>query len=292
MKLPPFEYEAPHSVPATLDLLAQYGPDAKLLAGGQSLLPIMALRLAQPEILIDLRRLAPGAGIRQDGRSTTIDAMVRERTLERSDVVASRLPLLASAVPHIGHDAIRSRGTIGGSIAHADSAAELPAVALALDAEFVLASAARGERTVQAVDFFQGFYTTPLEDDEMLTEVRFPAAGRRTVAAFEEVARRHGDFAIVGCGVSLELDDDDVVSDARVVLIGVAPTPVRRPDVEASLVGTTLGADAYYKSAEAAADGLTPVSDLHGSSAYRLHLCRVITRRALECAARRGEARA
>jgi CO/xanthine dehydrogenase FAD-binding subunit len=292
VKLPPFDYRAPQSVDELLSLLAEHHEDAKILAGGQSLVPLLALRLARPALLIDMQAVAGLGEISERDDALVLGAMVRERAVEKSAAVRRHVPLLARAAPLIGHPAIRSRGTVGGTIAHADSSAEIPAVALALDAEVVVASAARGERAIPASEFFQGFLSTALEEDEALTAVRFPVARPRTGASFEEVARRHGDFAIVGAAAQVRLDAAGRVEDARIALMGVSDTPVRRPEAERAVTGAAMDADAYAAAADAAADGLTPPTDLHGSSAYRLHLVRVLVRRALEDATRRAEAAA
>ena len=227
MKPSPFEYFVPGTVDEALALLAEHGDDARPLAGGQSLVPMMAFRLARPSVLIDLNHLGDLSDIRADNGDVSIGALVRERAAERSDLIARSVPLLARALPLIGHEAIRSRGTVGGSLAHSDPAAELPAVAVAAGARMIATSSARGERTVAAEDFFVTHFTTVLEPDELLTEVRFPAVSGGTGVAFEEMARRHGDFAIVGVGVSLH-EDDGLIDEARVVLTGMADTPLHR----------------------------------------------------------------
>ena len=227
MKLPYVEYEAPTTMAEAVDLLAEYQDEASVLAGGQSLIPLMALRLARPAVLIDINGLSELSLVAvKDGR-VTIGAMTREYVAEDSATVGDTVPLLAAALPLIGHEAIRSRGTIGGSLAHADPAAELPAVARALDAEFVVRGRA-GERVVPAADWFEGYLATSRRPDEILAEVRFPAAGPGTGVAFLEVARRHGDFAIVGLAVSLTLADG-VISDARLAFAGVSDVPVVGP---------------------------------------------------------------
>jgi aerobic carbon-monoxide dehydrogenase medium subunit len=290
VKLPPFDYYAPQSVDELLSLLAEHGEDAKVLAGGQSLVPLLALRLARPEALIDLQRV-PGLGeIALNDAELVLGAMTRERAAETSALVRRHVPLLADAVPFIGHRAIRSRGTIGGTIAHADPSAETPAVALALDADVVARSAPRGERTISAADFFRGFLSTDLAEDEAVVAVRFPVAKPRTGACFDEVARRHGDFAIVGVAAQLQLDADGRIADSRIVLMGVSDVPLRRPEAEQAIAGAAATADAFAAAADAAARDLTPPADLHGTSAYRKHLARVLVRRALETAARRAEA--
>jgi aerobic carbon-monoxide dehydrogenase medium subunit len=267
-----------------LTSLADAGEDAKILAGGQSLMPLLSLRLARPSMLVDLGRVGGLDGVSEQDGTVTIGSMVRERAIERSAVIAEKIPLLAAALPLIGHPAIRNRGTVGGSIAHADPSAELPAVAMALEAEMVIRSAARGERRVAAADFFQGFFTTALEPDEALVAVSFPVAAPSTGVAFVEAARRHGDFAMVGAAAVVHTKGGRI-TDARIVLIGVADTPLRRHEAEQALVGSEIDAVTFEDAAAAASDGLTPASDLHGTSAYRTHLARVLTRRALEQAA-------
>jgi aerobic carbon-monoxide dehydrogenase medium subunit len=279
MKPPPFEYVAPTSTADAAAALADAGEDAKVLAGGQSLLPLLSLRLARPSVLVDLNRIEELFSITPDEGGTTIGAMTRHRTVERSDVVAAHVPLLAAAVPHIGHAAIRSRGTIGGSLAHADPAAELPAIALALDATFTIRSAARGERTVSAEEFFQGYFTTALEPDELLVAVRFPNAPAGTGVSVQEMARRHGDFAMVAAAASVSVADG-AMTDVRIGLINVSDRPVRARDAEAALRG---GASIDDAAAIATAD-LAPVSDLHATAAYRTKVAGVLVRRALTTA--------
>jgi aerobic carbon-monoxide dehydrogenase medium subunit len=271
VKPPPFEYHAPASVEEAAAILAEHGDDAKVLAGGQSLIPLLSLRLARPTVLVDLNGVAGLASIEVDG-ATTIGAMTRHRTVERSQDVAARVPLLAAAVPYIGHAAIRNRGTIGGSVSHADPAAELPAVALALDAVFTATSAKGGTREIAAVDFFDGYFTTTLAPDEILTSVTFPNAAPGTRVSVQEMARRHGDFAMVAAAVSV------ADGDARIALINVGDRPVRAVEAEAALNG---GAAADEVAAIATRD-LEPVSDLHASSAYRRHVAGVLVRRAIE----------
>jgi carbon-monoxide dehydrogenase medium subunit len=265
----------------TLTSLADAGEDAKILAGGQSLMPLLSLRLARPSVLVDLGRVEGLDRVSEQNGTVTIGTMARERAIERSSVVAEKIPLLAAALPLIGHPAIRNRGTVGGSIAHADPSAEIPAVAVALDAELVIASAARGERRVSAAEFFQGFFTTALEADEVLVAVCFPVAAPGTGVAFVEAARRHGDFAMVGAAAVVNVEGGRI-ADARIALIGVADTPLRRPEAEQALIGAEIGSAPLADAAAAAGEGLTPASDLHGTSAYRTHLARVLTRRALE----------
>src|ERR1700751_4303909 len=204
MKLPPFEYEAPTTVAGAVDLLAEHLDEASVLAGGQRLIPLLALRLARPAVLIDINSIDELSGVAAADGWVAIGAMTREYVAEESETVADAVPLLAAALPLIGHEAIRSRGTIGGSLAHADPAAELPAVALALDAEFVVRGPS-GERVVPAAEGFEGYLMTSRGPDGILGGVRFPTAGRGTGVSFQEVARRHGAFAIVGRAASLTL---------------------------------------------------------------------------------------
>jgi carbon-monoxide dehydrogenase medium subunit len=234
MKLPPVEYEAPTTVAEAIDLLAEQLDEAAVLAGGQSLIPLLALRLARPAVLIDINGIDELSGVWATDGWAAIGATTREYVAEESEVVADAVPLLAAALPLIGHEAIRSRGTIGGSLAHADPAAELPAVARALDAEFVVRGPS-GMRVIPASQWFEGYLTTSRGPDELLLEVRFPAAVQGTGVSFQEVARRHGDFAIVGLAVSLELSGG-VISDARLAFAGVSDVPVRASAAEDLLV--------------------------------------------------------
>jgi carbon-monoxide dehydrogenase medium subunit len=283
MKLPYVEYEAPTTIAQAVDLLAEYEDDASVLAGGQSLIPLMALRLARPAVLIDINGLSELSLVAATDGRVAIGAMTREYVAEDSATVGDAVPLLAAALPLIGHEAIRSRGTIGGSLAHADPAAELPAVALALDAEFVVRGRA-GERVVPAADWFEGYLATSRRPDELLTEVRFPAAGPGTGVAFLEVARRHGDFAIVGLAVSLTLADG-VISDARLAFAGVSDVPVRVAEAEDLLAGERPSAELFAEAARAATAGLDPPADLNGSSEYRKQVAATLVRRGLRAAA-------
>jgi carbon-monoxide dehydrogenase medium subunit len=283
VKLPYVEYEAPTTVAEAVDLLAEHQDEASVLAGGQSLIPLMALRLARPAVLIDINGLSELVGVSVTDGTVAIGAMTREYVAEDSATVGDTVPLLAAALPLIGHDAIRSRGTIGGSLAHADPAAELPAVALALDAEFVVRSRA-GERVIPAADWFEGYLATSRRPDEILAEVRFPAAGPGTGVAFLEVARRHGDFAIVGLAVSLTLADG-VISDARLAFAGVSDVPVRAAEAEDFLAGERPSAELFAEAARRAAAGLDPPADLNGSSEYRKQVAATLVRRGLQAAA-------
>jgi carbon-monoxide dehydrogenase medium subunit len=283
MKLPYVEYEAPTTMAEAVDLLAEHQDEASVLAGGQSLIPLMALRLARPAVLIDINGLSELSLVAVEDGRVTIGAMTREYVAEDSATVGDNVPLLAAALPLIGHEAIRSRGTIGGSLAHADPAAELPAVARALDAEFVVRGRA-GERVVPAADWFEGYLATSRRPDEILAEVRFPAAGPGTGVAFLEVARRHGDFAIVGLAVSLTLADG-VISDARLAFAGVSDVPVRAAEAEDLLAGERPSAELFAEAARVATAGLDPPADLNGSPGYRKQVAATLVRRGLQAAA-------
>ena len=289
MKLPLLEYHAPQTVEGVLDLLDEHGDEAKVIAGGQSLMPMMAMRLARPAQLIDINGVSTLGGIGEQGGVLAFGATTREREAERSRLVAERLPVLAEALPFIGHVSIRNRGTIGGSIAHADASAELPAIALITDAQIVVRSR-RGERTIAADDFFVSHYTTTLSDDECLVEVRMPTGPSGAGWSFQEVARRPGDFALVGAIAMVALDEDAAIDRARICLFGVSDRPVRAAEVEAALAGATASLDAFDAAASDAAEYLEPASDMHGSSAYRRHLARITVRRALTQAAQRAGA--
>jgi len=283
MKLPPVDYEAPKTVPEAVELLGEHLDQASVLAGGQSLIPLLALRLAHPVVLIDINGVDGLSGVSATDGWVAIGAMTREYVAEESQTVADAVPLLAAALPMIGHEAIRSRGTIGGSLAHADPAAELPAVALALDAEFVVRSQS-GERVIPAADWFEGYLTTSRLPDELLVEVRFPVARRGTGISFQEVARRHGDFAVVGLAASLTLSDG-AISDARLAFSGVSDVPVRAVGVEDLLVGERPSADLFDEAARRATEDIDPPADLHGSSDYRKKVAAALVRRGLRAAA-------
>jgi CO/xanthine dehydrogenase FAD-binding subunit len=283
VKLPEFEYQAPTTVAEAIGLLAQYQDEASLLAGGQSLIPLLAMRLARPAVLIDANGLDDLSGVSVTDGQVTIGALTREYAAEESETVAEMVPLLAAALPLIGHEAIRSRGTIGGSLAHADPAAELPAVARALDAEFVVRSES-GERVIPAAEWFEGYLTTSRRPEEILVEVRFPAAEAGTGVAFQEVSRRHGDFAMVGLAASLTLTDG-TITDARLAFSGVADVPVRAVEAESLLLNQQPSAELFAEAASRAAGQLDPPADLHGSSDYRKKVAAALVRRGLQVAA-------
>jgi aerobic carbon-monoxide dehydrogenase medium subunit len=283
MKLPDFKYEAPATVAEATGLLAEHQDEATLLAGGQSLIPLLALRLAHPAVLVDINGLDELSGVSVTDGRVAIGALTREYMAEESETVAAAVPLLAAALPLIGHEAIRNRGTIGGSLAHADPAAELPAVARALDAELVVRSES-DERVIPASEWFEGYLTTSRRPDEILVEVRFPVAEPGTGVAFQEVARRHGDFAMVGLAASLTLTDG-TISDARLAFSGVADVPVRAAEAESLLVGQQPSAELFAEAARRAAAALDPPADLHGSSDYRKKVAATLVRRGLRAAA-------
>ena len=288
VKPPLFLYADPETVDDALDLLARHGDAARVLAGGQSLMPMLNFRLARPSHVIDINRVgalaamshAPGTGLR-------LGALVRQRTLERSTLIRAHSPLLAEAMPLVGHPQIRTRGTLGGSLAHADPASELPAVMVALDARLTLRRAA-GERTIAAEDFFVGALTTVLAPDELLTEIALPPWPERTGANVREVAKRHGDFALGGVAVTLTLDAQGRVAAARIVCFGVGPRPVRAADAEGSLVGGAPSASAFTEAGRLAAAGVDPADDIHASAEYRRRLAGVLTTRGLAAAAERA----
>jgi aerobic carbon-monoxide dehydrogenase medium subunit len=282
MKLPPFDYMAPDTVPEAVDLLAGHLDEASVLAGGQSLIPLLALRLARPSVLIDINGIDELSGVSATDGHVAIGATTREYVAEESEIVAEAIPLLAAALPLIGHEAIRSRGTIGGSMAHADPAAELPAVALALDADFVVRSQS-GERVVPAANWFEGYLTTSRRADELLTQVRFPVAARGTGTSFQEVARRHGDFAIVGLATSVTLSGG-AISDARLAFAGLSDVPVRAAEAEDLLVGESPSAELFEAAARRATENIDPPADLHGSSDYRKKVAAALVRRGLRAA--------
>jgi carbon-monoxide dehydrogenase medium subunit len=289
MKLPHFDYEAPRTVPEAVELLAEHQDEANVLAGGQSLIPLLAMRLAHPAVLIDINGIAELSGVSAADGWVAIGAMTREYVAEDSATVADAVPLLAAALPLIGHEAIRNRGTIGGSLAHADPAAELPAVARALDAELVVCSQS-GERVVPAAEWFEGFLTTSRRPDELLVEVRFPTAERGTGISFQEVARRHGDFAIVGLAASLTLSGG-AISDARLAFSGVSDVPVRAIGAEDLLVGEGPSPELFDEAARRATDDIDPPADLHGSSDYRRKVAAALVRRGLRAAADNADER-
>ncbi|MCC6382759.1 MAG: xanthine dehydrogenase family protein subunit M [Dehalococcoidia bacterium] len=287
MKPAPFTYFAPTSIEETIGLLQRYGDEAKILAGGQSLVPLLNMRLARPTALIDINRIPRLDEIVTEDDAIVVGARVTERQLERHPVVAERLPLLVALVKLIGHPQIRNRGTVCGSIAHGDPSAELPAGALALDAT-VTVTGPTGERTIAVDDFYLGYLATALAGDEMMTQVRFPIPAAGTGWSVQEVARRHGDFALVGA-VALVRVEGGRIAATNVVSFGTGGRPLRFPEVEAKLVGSVPGEALFSEAAEAITELLDPDDDVHASAAYRRQVAGVLVRRALEEALRRCE---
>lgn len=283
MKPVPFEYHRPGSLEEVLDLLGRHGGEAKILAGGQSLVPMMNYRIARPGHIVDINGLDELAYIRADNGHLAIGALTRQSDLEDSPDAARLCPLLVEATRLIGHRTIRHRGTVGGSVAHADPAAEYPAALLALGGE-VVARGRDGERVIAAEDLFVNPLTTAISPDELLAEVRVPTVAERTGVAFEEMVRRHGDYAIVGVAASVTVDEDGRCTDARLALTGVDATPVRCHEAEASLQGRVPDDPARREAAAACAADTDPASDIHASSAYRKAMVEVFARRALEVA--------
>ena len=289
MKPAPFKYYAPTTVQEGLALLAEHGYDAKVLAGGQSLIPTMNFRLAQPAVLVDLNNVPELFYINPDDQTggLLIGAMTRESQVEHSPLVAERAPLITETMPHIAHEQIRHRGTFGGCMAHADPAAELPTIAVALKAKMKVRGQA-GERWVPAEEFFISLFTTVLMPDELLMEVAIPPRPARTGWSFMEVARRHGDYALAGVAATVTLDSQNRCDEARLVYVSVGDRPENAVEATAVLQGQELTAEAVEAAAETAAAYVDPVKDIHASVAYRRHLVQILTRRALTKATERA----
>lgn len=286
MKPAAFAYHPMKTLAETTALLAELGDEGRILAGGQSLVPLMNFRLAQPSHIVDINGVTELAYIRRSGDRIAIGALARQSQVERSDDVRRDVPLLAEALTWVAHPPIRHRGTVVGSIAHADPAAELPAVALALAAQITIASAG-GSRTVPAEEFFVGPFSTVVRAGELVTEVTFPVAPPGSGHAFVEFARRHGDFAIAGAAVTLTLDGG-TVGDARIVLCGVGPIPLRARGAEDTLRGAVPDESVVAAAADAAVDGLEPSADIHGGSAYRVRVARAQVLKAISTAVERA----
>lgn len=280
MKLPAFEYAAPTSLDEAIGLLAAGGGTAKAIAGGQSFVPVLAFRLAAPKLLVDLRRIPGLDRIQIDAQGVSLGAKVRWRDIQDDRRLDTAHPLLAAAIAHVAHYQIRNRGTVGGSLAHADPAAEMPGIAVSCDAELVLRGAS-GTRVVQAADFFVGALSTVLADDELIVQVRLPAwpAARRW--AFEEFAIRRGDFALAGIAVFYDLDAADRAVNAHIGVIGACNRPQRIPQAEEALNGRSVDAASIRAAASAASAALDPPGDLHASAAYRRALAGTLLERAL-----------
>jgi CO/xanthine dehydrogenase FAD-binding subunit len=284
MKPPRFDYYDPRSLNEALVLIDRHRDDAKILAGGQSLMPLLNMRLARPNIVVDINQIKELNYIRTSDGGIVVGATTRQRALQTEKLIGERVPILKEAAYYIAHPQIRSRGTICGSIAHADPAAELPALALALDAEMTLTST-KGQRTVAAEAFFQSFFTTALEVNEILTEVRFPVSAKDSAWSVLEINRRHGDFAIAGIVAGLALEPNrQVIARARLVYFGVGATPVRVSAAEEALIGQAASEPAFEAAAQIAKQEIDPTSDIHASEEYRRALAATLTKRALRAA--------
>lgn len=288
MKPAPFAWYPATSTVEALALLAEHGHDARPLAGGQSLIPAMNFRLARPAVLVDLNGVADlsGIAVQSDG-VLRCGAMTRQRALERSEAVATTAPLLAEAMPWVAHAAIRTRGTVGGSIAHGDPAAELPAVFTSLGARYLVQSSG-GQRWLAADAFMTGLFVTALEPGELLVAIEIPPMASRTGWAFLEMARRHGDFALAGVACTLTLDSEGNCDEARLALFGVGDGPILSTGAAAALKGAKPNRDAFRAAADAVESEVDPPSDIHASAEYRRSLSGVLTRRALIRAAERA----
>ena len=280
MKPAPFEYHAPERVADAVALLNEFGDEAKVLAGGQSLVPIMALRLARFDHVVDLNRAGELRGVERTNGTLRIGAMTRQADIERHPTVAAAVPLLARATPFIGHFQIRNRGTIGGSLAHADPAAEYPAVAVALDAEFEVTNQS-GTRAVPAGEFFVSTFMTALDTPDVLSAIRFPVWSGRCGFAVEEVARRFGDFALTGAVCAVQLDGDDKVTRSAIGMFGMGSTPLRATEAEAALAGAAIGRLDLEEVGRTAVAQTDPPDDIHASAAYRRSVGAVVVARAL-----------
>jgi len=288
MKPAPFEYKAPDSIEETLTLLREYGSEAKLLAGGQSLVPAMNFRVVQPGALIDLNRVGELVYIREEESVLRIGAMTRERQLEFDPLIPKWSPLLEEAMPHVAHPQIRNRGTLGGSLANADPAAELPVIMLALEARLKVCSTS-GERWVDAHNFFSGMFTTDLAPDEMLVEILLPAMQPYTGWAFMEVAPRAGDYALMGVAALVTLDENGVCRQARLVYLNGGDGPVDAKDAAAILKGQIPGDDVMESAADSGSQKeINPFGNVHASPDFQRHLARVLTRKALQEAVTRA----
>jgi aerobic carbon-monoxide dehydrogenase medium subunit len=284
VKPAPFAYHRPTSLDEALALLARYGPDGRVLAGGQSLVPALNMRLATPAALIDINRVHGLDGIVMEGDALVIGALARHDVVEHSALVARHAPLIAQAMPHVGHRAIRARGTLGGSVALADPAAELPACLLALDA-VVRAAGPEGAREIPAAWFFRGIYTTDLREGEIVTAVAVPVTRTGWRSRFDELARRHGDYALVGLAVHCRVDDG-TIGEARLAFCGVGSVPVRAARAEAALAGRSPEPGVLAEAARALASDLDPPGDVHASPALRRHLAGVLLARSLDALGR------
>jgi len=288
MKPAPFEYHVPHSIEQALDLMSRYADQAKILAGGQSLVPAMNFRIAQPGMLIDLNRIAELSYIREDGNVIRVGAMTRERHLEFNASIAKHTPLLHEAVPNIAHPQIRNRGTIGGSIVNADPAAELPVLMLALNAR-LKAKKFSGERWIDAEDFFAGMFTTALEPDEILVEIELPNMSPNTGWSFMEVAPRAGDYALMGVAAQVTLDGGGRCKYAKLVYLNAGDGPIDAKEAAESIVGEELTDELIDSAAAHASEKeITPFGNIHTSPDFQQHLAKVLTKKTLKKALERA----
>ena len=288
MKPAPFKYASPNSLSAALDMLAENSFDAKLLAGGQSLIPAMNFRLTQPSILIDLNRLDELDYIRDDGDRVLIGAMTRQRSIERSALIEEKLPLINETMPFVAHAQIRNRGTIGGSLAHADPASELPVLTVALQGRFRVQSK-QGHRWIPAEDFFMGLFTTDLAPDEIMTEIEIGSSPKGQGWSFQEFSRRKGDYALMGVAVLLNLNGGGTLHETRLVYLNAGDAPQIAAPAAAVLNGEQPSSDLFEEAAQIAANEvINPTANIHASVPYLRHLAYALTLRGLEAAYRRA----
>jgi len=287
MKPAPFKYVLASSLDHALALKAEHGDEARFLAGGQSLIPAMNFRLARPAVLIDINALSGLAGIdRLEPGRLRVGALTRYRALERDGEFLKSCPLFADALPHIAHPQVRNRGTIGGNLSHADPASELPALAVAMQAEMRIKSAA-GERRVAASDFFAGLLTTDLASDEMLVDITYPVLAPRSGACFMEIARRRGDFAIAGVAAVVTLDEERRCASARLALCGVGETPVDSGAAASAMIGSRVTGEAIDAVAAGVRELIAPSGNVHASPDYQRHVAGVLVQRAIRTAHQR-----
>ncbi len=289
MKPAPFKYYAPHSIPEVLELLNEHGYDAKILAGGQSLVPMMNFRLVQPAVLVDINNIPELSYIETHGKGVRLGAMVRHSQAEKNSLVKEHAPLIHETMPQIATVQIRNRGTIGGSLAHADPSAELVVVSTALEAQFKIQNQ-KGERLVPASEYFVGLLMTSMEPEDLLVEVQIPPLPVRSGWSLKEVARRPHDFALMGVAAILTLDKKERCTEARMVYLSAGDGPISAPDAANMLIGNEISTELIAAAAEkAASDEIDPGSDIHATAEFRRHLANVLTRRALEEALQRAK---
>ena len=281
MKPCAFEYYTPQSVEEAIELLDRYGDDAKIIAGGQSLVPMMNFRLARPEILIDINAIQELEYIKSDGDELAMGALTRERDIEQSPLIIEKWPLLSKAISFIGHSAIRNRGTLGGSLVHADPSAEIPTSLCALNGRVKVVGPS-GERTLEPEEFFLTYLTTSLEPTDLLVEIRIPALPQKMGWSFRELSRRSGDFAIVAVAILLFTEKTGVCREARISMGGVAPTPVRAQEAETLLSGQKITEKLIAEAAQQAAEETDTEPDYHASAEYRMDMARVFVKRGLQ----------